>query len=1092
MICPTCGFANAEGAKFCSECGAPLATAAPAREERKVVTVLFADLVGFTSRAERLDPEEVRALLQPYHARLRELLERHGGTVEKFIGDAVMAIFGAPVAHEDDPERAVRAALAIRDGLVEEGRLQVRIGVTTGEALVALGARPEAGEGMAAGDVVNTAARLQSAAPVDGVIVDEMTFRATERAIEYRGHDPIAAKGKVEPVPVWEAVQARARFGTDVRQIGGAPLVGRENELEALANALDRARGGEPQLVTLVGVPGIGKSRLVWELFRRVDELPDFVTWRQGRSLPYGEGVSFWALGEMAKAQAGILETDAPEAVEEKLRATVAALAADVPERTWIEGHVRPLVGLGGEAELGGDRRAEAFAAWRRFFEALAEQGPAVLVFEDLHWADEGVLDFVDHLVDWATGVPLLVVGTARPELLSRRPGWGGGKPNAQTVSLAPLSDEDTARLVHSLLERAVVAAEVQTSLLERAGGNPLYAEEFVRLVQQERAGVALPESVQGIIAARLDAVSNDEKALLQDAAVLGKVFWLGGLGGERRRNEELLHALERREFVRRERRSSVAGEAEYAFRHALVREVAYEQIPRAERAERHRRAARWVESLGRPDDHAEMLAHHYVAALEHAKDRSRLAKSAQRALRAAGDRAFALSASPQAARFYEQALDLTESRDAELLFRYGQALHLAADERADPVLVEAAELLLSAGDRERAAEAHAILAEFWWHRGRRDRSLPHVEQATELVAETPASPAKARVLAEVSRHRVLAGAAEEALPLARQAYEMAEELGLTELAARALNNMGIARSDLGEGLAGRRDLERSVELALSVNSPEAARAYNNLGSVVWNAEGPRKATDFFLEALRVGERLGNALVVRFTSGVLPWLLWLRGDWDEALRGAEAFIAECEAGSPTYQESGVRAVRAEIVHARGERDELVLAEVARGLEAARAAGDPQALLPTLTTAIRILVEDGRIDEARGLVAEVRRSDVGAHGHDVAELVVVASELGEEELLREALAQVPEHDDWTRVLEAALAGDWARAADLLGATDRLPIEARFRLRAGRELVAQGRRAEADEQLDKAAAFWRSVGATRYLTEVEALRAGEATA
>jgi class 3 adenylate cyclase/tetratricopeptide (TPR) repeat protein len=1085
MTCPSCGFENAEGAKFCSECGTALTASAPQREERKVVTVLFADLVGFTSQAERLDPEEVRALLQPYHARLRELLERHGGTVEKFIGDAVMAIFGAPVAHEDDPERAVRAALAIRDGLVEEGRLQVRIGVTTGEALVALGARPEAGEGMAAGDVVNTAARLQSAAPVDGILVDETTFHATERAIDYREHEPVAAKGKVEPVPVWEAVQARAAFGTDVRQIGGAALVGREAELEALLNSLERVRGGEPQLVTLVGVPGIGKSRLVWELFQRVDALPEFVTWRQGRSLPYGEGVSFWALGEMAKAQAGILETDSPEAVGEKLAAMVAGLVADEPERGWVEMHLRPLVGLGADAELGGDRRAEAFAAWRRFFEALAEQGPAVLVFEDLHWADDGLLDFVDHLVEWAAGVSLLVVGTARPELLSRRPGWGGGKPNAQTISLAPLSDEETARLVHTLLDRAVVAAEVQTSLLEHAGGNPLYAEEFVRLLEQERGDVTLPESVQGIIAARLDALPSEEKALLQQAAVHGKVFWLGALEGERWAVEEQLHALERKEFVRRERRSSVAGEVECAFRHALVRDVAYEQIPRAERGERHLAAAGWIESLGRPEDHAELLAHHYLAALEYGKADER----AGPALREAGDRAAALNAPAQAIRYYERALELAREPDGELLFRYGQALHAAGDDRTDDVLEEAARL----SDPERAAEAHALLAEFWWHRGVSDRSLSHVERAAELVRDAPPSAAKARVLAEVSRQKILGGAAEEGLPIAREAYATAEQLGLTELAAKALNNIGIARMDFGDLAGAVEDLERSVELALSVNSPEVARAYNNLGAVAWATEGPGKAREFIVEAIRVGERLGNAHVASFSAAILPSALLSLGEWDEALAQFDAFIAERESGLPHYHEGSWHMDRATILHARGEDAERVLEDLRRGLEASRRVGDPQALIPALATSARILVELGRFDEARAHTDELRGVPSLARwlGY-FADFAFVASELGEEDLVRSVLAEALEDSPLKHALEALMDGEPARAADILSDSDRLYYEARMRLLATRTLVAEARRAEADEQLAKSLAFWRSVGARRYIAEAEALRAQAASA
>jgi class 3 adenylate cyclase len=588
------------------------------RRERKVVTVLFADLVGFTSRAESLDPEDVEAILRPYHARLRSELERHGGTVEKFIGDAVMALFGAPAAHEDDPERAVRAALAIRDWAREEGELEVRIGVTTGEALVSLGARPEAGEGMASGDVVNTAARLESAAPVNGILVDDTTYRATRDVVRYLEAEPVAAKGKADPVAVWEVEEARSRFGVDVVQ-AGAPLVGRRRELDLLSGALARAREERsPQLVTLVGVPGIGKSRLVYELSNVVDADPELIHWRQGRSLPYGEGVTYWALSEMAKAHAGILETDAPDEAERKLAGVVEELEPEGAER-MLES-LRPLVGVGADGEPGGDR-SERFAAWRQFFESIAEQRPTVLVFEDLHWADDDLLDFVDHLVDWGSGVPLLVVCTARPELLERRPGWGGGKPNALTLSISPLSDEETARLFSGLLERAVLPAETQSSLLARAGGNPLYAEQFARLLMETEGGdLSLPENVQGIIAARLDGLPPKEKQLLQDAAVLGKVFWLGAVsavgGLDRQAAEKGLHALQRKEFVRRERRSSVGGEDEHAFRHVLVRDVAYGQIPRAARAERHERAAGWMDALGRPEEHAEMLAHHYLEAL--------------------------------------------------------------------------------------------------------------------------------------------------------------------------------------------------------------------------------------------------------------------------------------------------------------------------------------------------------------------------------------------------------------------------------------------------------------------------------------------
>jgi predicted ATPase len=470
----------------------------------------------------------------------------------------------------------------------------------------------------------------------------------------------------------------------------------------------------------------------------------------------------------------------------------VTGVVAEDEDERWIERHLRPLAGLEAEETGTNNTRAEACAAWRRFLEALAEQQPLVLIFEDLHWADEALLDFVDHLVDWASGVPMLILATARPELLARRTGWGGGKVNSATIQLSPLSEDETATLVHTLLRPGTLPLEAQVQVLERAGGNPLYAEEFLRMVSERPGRRALPESIQGIIAARLDGLSRDEKELLQEAAVVGKTFWLAALGGERATLEERLHSLERKEFVRRERRSSVAGEAEYAFRHSLAREVAYEQIPRAQRAGKHRAAAHWIESLGRAHDHAEMLAHHYLAAFEYAQAAAQptddLGERARHALRDAGDRAFGLNAVDQAARFYERALaSWPQEERAELLLRYGHALLLCEDERCDDTLALAAEELVAAGLGERAAEAHALLAQRWWERGDRDRAFEQLDRARALVREAPPSPAKARVLSESSRVLAIGGQSVAALPIAQEAHTMSEALGLTDLAARSL-----------------------------------------------------------------------------------------------------------------------------------------------------------------------------------------------------------------------------------------------------------------------------------------------------------------
>ena len=833
VTCPDCRKELPGEFPFCPFCGSAL-TEAPlrfGREERKVVTVLFADLVGFTARAERLDPEDVRALLSPYHAHLRSELERFGGTVEKFIGDAVMALFGAPVTHEDDPERAVRAAIAIRDWAIEQGAdLQVRIAVNTGEALVTLDARPGKGEAMAAGDVVNTAARLQSAAPLNGILVGEQSYRATSEAIDYRRAEPVVAKGKSEPIRAWEALQARSRFGVDVSQPAATPLVGRERELELLVSTLARVREERsPQLVTLVGVPGMGKTRLVTELFRAVERDVALVSWRQGRSLPYGEGVTFWALAEIVKAQAGILESDSAAEAEGKLGRMIARLGVDASEAQWFERHLRPLAGLAEDSPVGPQ---EGSAAWCRFLEALADERPLVLVFEDLHWADDAMLEFVDQLVERASGVPLLVLGTARPELLQRRSDWGGGKPNAITVSLPPLSDEETAHLVRALLERPLVDAQTQDALLARAGGNPLYAEQYARILLERGDVLELPEAVQGIIAARLDALSEGEKRLIQDAAVVGKVFWLGAVeaidGITRWQAEELLRALERKEFVQRSRSSSVASESEYGFRHVLIRDVAYGQIPRAARSGRHQRAAAWIESLGRPEDHAEMLAHHYLEALELAEasglDTGALGASARHALRDAGDRAAALYALDAAERFYDAALRLWPEDDperAQLLF--SRAAPVRSLDGADPArLTEARDALLAAGDIARATEAEMLISISHWMSGRRDLATTHADRAAALLADAPPSRSSAWVLTRLATRADIGGDNESAIELASRARALAERLGWDEGLSDALGELGLVRVEMGDrgGARGRRAQHRDRHGDRGVHHP--------------------------------------------------------------------------------------------------------------------------------------------------------------------------------------------------------------------------------------------------------------------------------
>ncbi len=1064
------------------------------RKERKVVTVVFADLVGFTSRAESLDPEDVHAILGPYHALLRHELERYGGTVEKFIGDAVMAVFGAPVVHEDDAERAVRAALAIRDWAVEDGGVEVRIAVNTGEALVSVDARPELGEAMVAGDVVNTAARLQSAAPVNGILVGEATHRLTDRAIDFRDAGPVEAKGKARPVSVWEAVCARARVEVELAASRVA-LVGRARELELLTGALARVRDERaPQLLTLVGVPGIGKSRLVRELFDAVAADPELITWRQGRSLPYGDGVTYWALAEMVKAEAGILESDSSDEVEAKLARTVSA-AVDDDEAEWVTGHLRPLVGLGDEGESRGDTRSEAFAAWRCFFEALGDRGPAVLVFEDLHWADDGLLDFVDHLVDWAAGVPLLLVCTARPELLARRPGWGGGKLNATPVSLSPLSADETARLVHMLLDQAVLPAEVQALLLERAGGNPLYAEEFARIAAAHGADVGelpLPESVQGLIAARIDALAADEKAALEHGAVVGRVFWSGSvatLGGSGQDAvEAALHSLARKEFVQRERRSSVAGDSEYAFRHGLVREVAYGQIPRARRAELHRLTAAWIEELGRPDDYAELLAHHYLSALDYAQaagqDVTALAGRAQLALREAGDRAVALNAFAPATRFYRAALDLWPADDAErfeVMLALGQAEQPTYAPTTQETLEAARDGLRALGRPARAAEAQVALADVVWSHGETDTARGLLREAAELMADQPASPAKAHALGQVARFAMLDSRPDEALALGEEALEMATALGLEETRADVLGTIAAARTNRGE--RGTDVLqEESIAILEPRGSVHALRAYNNLLHTLIEFGDLERAASVDQRAQASAQRFGFVEWFRWINEKHGQLAYLTGRWDELAKLAENELAAMESIGAHYLEGSWHSLRSLIRLARGERDG-VRAELEAQLASAYQVNEPQMLQPILAQSLHTIVELGDRDRAGVLMTELLASleeRLGMRSYYWLEFAIGALELGRPDELLAATEGLPSNL-WVEAARAFVGQEFARAAVVYGGIGALPPEAIARQRLAEQHFAAGARAEGEAELERALAFWRSVGATAYLDD-----------
>ncbi len=722
-----------------------------------------------------------------------------------------------------------------------------------------------------------------------------------------------------------------------------------------------------------------------------------------------------------------------------------------------------------------------------------------MVVLEDLHFADDGLLDFVDHLAGWTSGVPILVVATARPELLSRRPGWGGGKANAVTLSLAALSDDDTARLLQALLDRPLLSAEVQETLLARAGGNPLYAEEFVRLLAEQRPLGELPETVHGLIAARIDALPVEEKALLQDAAVLGRVFWLGATAAlsdvDRRSAEERLHALERKEFVRRERRSSVDREIEYAFRHLLMRDVAYGQIPRAARAGKHLLAARWVEALGRPDDNAELLAHHYVNALELLRaaglDTADLAEPAARALRVGGDRAFALNAFPHAARLYGEALELVHDEDPvrpEILLLRAHALHLEAAEGQFEALEDAREALLRAGDPEGAAAAEAMLARAWWFRGVWDRARSSFDRAFALVPDGPPTAAKARVLAEVAAFRMLDGAFEEAVSVAGDVLEAAVPLGLEEVRAAVLTTLGGARIELGDE-GGVADIEEGRRVALGRGAlREASRACNNLGVILYGVGDLRRAFELLEESAVLAERAGAVDLMRFGQGMRVLAAFDGGRWDEAVVMADAFIAECEAKGGHTQQASVHCYRGSIRLAVDDTLGAV-ADAERALELALVVRQPDRIFQSLAFAVRAFSAAGAIGRAREQAADFdfRALDTrrAVPPWSYIQFCWAAADVGHAEQLDRLLARERRNSVWVAAGREVLRRAYADAAERFARMGARPHEAYARLRAAEDLVAADRRAEADAQLEQALAFFRSVGAVRYIREAEAL-------
>ena len=666
MRCQACNQENPPGARFCLACGTALADASAPQEERRIVSIIFVDLVGSTAQAERLDPEDVRAILMPYHDLVRREIESFGGVVEKFIGDAIMGVFGAPVAHGDDAERAVRAAFVVRDSVCAmPGGLQIRIAVNTGEAVVSLNARAALGESMVAGDVVNTASRLQSNAPVNGIIVGEKTYLETRDVIEYQPADAIVAKGKSEPVKAWVATHALTPAGE--RPTRDRRLVGRVPELRLLGAIWDRVHEEElPHLVSMFGPAGVGKSTVISHFASAAREQGARVVF--GRSLPYRESGVYGALARHVMGLCGIFESDSPDVLADKLRArTKALLDGSSADSETVAEHLGTIVGVDGWGS-GADDRDVLFSSTRRFVEAAARERPTILVFEDVHWAGGSLLDLIEALAVGTHGLPLMLVTLARSEFLDTRAGWGGRLQSYTSITLGPLAEGDARELAVLRLG----APERADAVVRVAEGNPLFIEQLAATMGETEG--ALPTSIRALVAARLDALPQRDRALLLDAAVVGKVFWYDALLALRPEPDvdRVLIELERRDLIRRESSSFIENQQQFSFTHVLIRDVAYELLPRADRARRHRVVAEFFErTTGSSNEAVGALAHHWRDAGDFERAIAQLTRAAEQAERG--------WAKEHAALLYREALELVPEDDAEQRSALRRRLALAS-----------------------------------------------------------------------------------------------------------------------------------------------------------------------------------------------------------------------------------------------------------------------------------------------------------------------------------------------------------------------------------------------------------------------------
>ena len=1136
-VCPSCGAANTPDSKFCGECATPLKAAAPASTsgatatapaaERRLVSVLFADLVGFTTASEGRDAEDTRELLTRYFDTARTVVERYGGTVEKFIGDAVMAVWGAPVANEDDAERAVRAALDLVAAVPAlDAALQARAGVLTGEAAVTVGAE---GQGMVAGDLVNTASRVQSAAEPGSVLVGDSTKHATEASVVYSDAGQHDVKGKAEPLQLWRATRIVSARKGEGRSVGlEAPFVGRDREFR-LVKELFHATGDDRRssLVAVVGVAGIGKSRLAWEFEKYIDGLVDTIWWHHGRCLSYGDGIAYWALAEMVRMRARIAEDDPPEQALTKLRATIEEHVPDADERDWIEPRLQHVLGL---TDRVAPDREDLHSAWRLFFERMAETGPVVLLFEDLHWADAALLDFIEYLLDWSRNHPLYVVTLSRPELGDRHPTFGTRIRNSSALTLDPLDDDAMDALLLGLVPG--LPEELRATIRDRADGIPLYAVETVRMLLDrgllERDGngfrvsgpidaLEVPETLHALIAARLDGLGPPERGALENAAVLGKTFTSRGLaavsGTAEADLEPILASLVRKELLTLQTDPRSPERGQYSFLQALVQRVAYETLARRDRKARHLAAASFLEREAGidPDEIAEVIAAHYLdahAADPAADDADSVQTRARDWLCRAGERAAALAAPEDARRAFARAAELAtdEVEHAGLLERAGE-MALAANDAAaaEASFREASKLFEQAGRPHDAARATAQLSLSLWALGRGADALELLEPALEVLAKDEPDEDVARLAAEAGRIHFFEGNPAAAAARVELALEIAEAHGFPAVLSEALNTKSLIL--FGRPNESRALLKEALAIALQHDLVgQALRAYNNLAVAAWNEdrrEEGRRAVEAGFELAR--SRGDRQFAVQLGLGLIGELLG-DGDWDAAFARAHE-LPDAQTAVAGHVNGYVTLARAAYERSQPEEAKAWLARISPDVDtssdvqlrnitlwrrAVVAIGEhrPADALPLLEEAVRLLIAQNYVE-----FTQIALEDAATAANDLGDPQLAVPigalldaippgrrtrsvELSRARIRANAAAARGDHD--------AAADDYATALATARNLSKAALLGPVLVDYGSWLVDTGRAAEAKPLLEEAREIFERMCAARWLERIDAVQ------